>query len=129
MIAAFDPWMVIEGEPFRPAVKVIPSKAINRKSSREDIRARVILEFWESSLTKKLGITIDVLSINDIDIGSVGTGASFTGFIVVAKVFVRVSIPPFAVPPLSVTFTDIVAEPKASVAGVKVRVPFGAMAG
>ncbi len=55
--------------------------------------------------------------------GSLKLGASFTGVTVMLKVFVLRSMPPSAVPPLSCTSTDTVAEPKALVAGVKVSVP------
>ena len=45
------------------------------------------------------------------------------------KVFVALSTPPFAMPPVSCTITVTVATPPTPVAGVKVSVPFAAMAG
>ncbi len=62
-------------------------------------------------------------------IASTRAGASFTAVTVRVKVFVFVSTPAFAVPPLSCAITVTVAEPLALVAGVKVSVPSAAMAG
>ena len=45
------------------------------------------------------------------------------------KVFVALSTPPFAMPPVSCTITVTVATPPTPLTGVKVSVPFAAMAG
>ena len=55
--------------------------------------------------------------------GSAKLGASFTGVIVMVRVFVVLSTPPLAVPPLSWAMTVTVALPLAFAAGVKVSVP------
>ena len=57
-------------------------------------------------------------------------GAALTPDTVIRNVCdVDVSAPPLAVPPLSDNVSVIVADPLASVAGVKVSVPFDATAG
>src|SRR5436190_1781846 len=57
-------------------------------------------------------------------------GGSLTAVIVMVKVCgALVSLPPLAVPPLSLATTVMVAEPLASAAPVKVNVPVGEMAG
>ena len=64
------------------------------------------------------------------DPGTVFTGASLTPLTVIVNCCVtEVSWPPLAVPPLSWSVTDTVAEPLALGADVKVSVPAGLIAG
>ena len=128
-IAVWVPRTVIEFEELLPAVNVIPAVEPNSIFPRVDVKVKVISEDKESSSTVKPVMRSVEFSNTETAVGVVLTGASFTGFIVPEKVLVRVSTPPFAVPPLSLTVTVIVPEPKAFGAGVKVNVPLGAIVG
>ena len=54
---------------------------------------------------------------------TVNVGCWLTGVTVTVKVCVTVSMPPLAVPPLSITVTVIVTTPLTLACGVKVSVP------
>ncbi len=82
------------------------------------------------AVTKELTVCA-VASSSTVTVGwaKLIAGASFTAVIVMVKVLVALSTPPLPVPPSSCATTVIVATPKAFRAGVKVSVPFVAIAG
>ena len=75
----------------------------------------------EPSMSESLTSTSMTLSIEFLampGVSATASGASFTALTVAVKLRLNVSTPPFAVPPLSVTVTVIVALPEALATGV-----------
>ena len=128
-IAVWVPRTDIELEELLPAVNVIPVVEPNCIFPRVDVKVNVMSEPKESSSTVKSVMRTVVFSITETPVGVVLTGASLIAFNVPEIVFVRLSNALLSVPPLSLTVTVKVPEPKAFGAGVKVRVPVGEMAG